>query len=420
MTYPEKEAPLYCTPGNTLYPGGNENVVVIGPDNKIVFTTLTYNNLSSNKYQEVISYLEGVLNSQIERYESLDYSADRKFKQLQKASVGKGVDLVITGDAFSDRLIADGTFENLARSAADILFSVEPFKSLRDRFNIYLVNAVSKNEEYFNGCSTVFAGAFGTGAAVGGNNDKVLEYVSKALPASRMDNVAVLVLMNSSRTGGTCFRLDPADKTVYAGGASIAWSPYSDPQAVFGRDQNATTLVHELGGHGIGKLTDEYFYFGTGEIDSKTRQEILAHQAIGWDMNVDFTDDPAKILWSRFISDPAFADEGLGAFTGGFGYEYGIWRPTDRSLMFDSFSNLYFNAPSRAQIYTRIMKLSEGQNWEFDYETFVKWDQEHPAKLPGTLGTKADYVELDNTEDVVNNYCLVKKRAASICGPFCF
>lgn len=108
-------------------------------------------------------------------------------------------------------------------------------------------------------------------------------------------------------------------------------------------------------------------------------------------MNVDFTDDPTKILWSRFISDPAFADEGLGAFTGGFGYEYGIWRPTDRSLMFDSFSNLYFNAPSRAQIYTRIMRLSEGQNWEFDYETFVKWDQEHPAKLPGTLGTKADY-----------------------------
>ena len=38
-----------------------------------------------------------------------------------------------------------------------------------------------------------------------------------------------------------------------------------------------------------------------------------------------------------------------------------------------------FNAPSRAQIYTRIMKLSEGQDWEFDYETFVKWDKAHPG-----------------------------------------
>ena len=398
MLYPEGEAPLYCTPGMALYPGGNNNVVVIGPDNTVVFTTLLLNNLFSNKHQEVIAYLEKVLDSPIERYESSDYSADKQVKQLQKASVGNGIDLVITGDAFSDRLIADGTFEERARNAAENLFSAEPFKSLRNRFNIYLVNAVSKNEEYFNGCSTVFSGNFGIGPAVGGDNDKVLAYAKEAIPTSRMDNAAVLVLMNSSKSGGTCYMLNPEDRTVYAGGASIAWLPYSDAQAIFGQSGTAATLVHELGGHGIGKLADEYFYSGMGFIDDHAIQAARTLQERGWYMNVDFTDNPSKVLWSRFIDDPAFADEGIGTYQGGYVFEYGVWRPTYRSVMFESFTNPYFNAPCRAQIYKRIMKLSEGPSWEFDYDVFVGWDKSHPNKSAAP-STKSNYVELDDAEN---------------------
>jgi hypothetical protein len=33
-----------------------------------------------------------------------------------------------------------------------------------------------------------------------------------------------------------------------------------------------------------------------------------------------------------------------------------------------------FNAPSREAIYKRIMQLSEGDDWVYDYETFVEWD----------------------------------------------
>ena len=61
-------------------------------------------------------------------------------------------------------------------------------------------------------------------------------------------------------------------------------------------------------------------------------------------------------------------------------------------------TNNFFNAPSRAQIYTRIMKLSEGQDWQFDYEAFVNWDQAHPTKSSASPSTKANYVELGNTE----------------------
>jgi hypothetical protein len=33
-----------------------------------------------------------------------------------------------------------------------------------------------------------------------------------------------------------------------------------------------------------------------------------------------------------------------------------------------------FNAPSRAAIYNRVHKLAYGNDWQFDYETFVQWD----------------------------------------------
>lgn len=33
-----------------------------------------------------------------------------------------------------------------------------------------------------------------------------------------------------------------------------------------------------------------------------------------------------------------------------------------------------FNAPSREEIYKRVMKESEGDSWTYDYETFVAFD----------------------------------------------
>ena len=35
---------------------------------------------------------------------------------------------------------------------------------------------------------------------------------------------------------------------------------------------------------------------------------------------------------------------------------------------------LWFNAPSREAIYKRVMKLSEGEDWNYDYEKFVEFD----------------------------------------------
>ncbi len=383
--YPEGEAPFYSERGTQAYPfSGANQLVIIGPENTLVYATIMDSSGYGKIIDNAISYLEKQFGTPIERYESKDFTADGKVKTLQTASKGAGIDLVITGDAYSDRLIADGTFEKMARNAAENLFSVEPYKSLRDRFNVYLVNAVSKNEEFFNGSQTVFSGDFGGGSAVGGDNAKVLQYAGKAVSASRMDNVTVLVLMNTSKTGGTCYMNDPEDSSIYAGGSSVVWVPYNDANAVNGNSAVANRVVHELGGHGIAKLADEYYYIQYGKISGGEVTAAKNKQKIGWYMNVDFTGDPAKVLWSQFIGDKNYSSEQIGAYEGGFTYFSGVWRPTEQSVMFSDYDHPTFNAPSRAQIYTRIMKLSEGNSWTFNYDEFVKWDKAHPDTVKYT------------------------------------
>ena len=49
--------------------------------------------------------------------------------------------------------------------------------------------------------------------------------------------------------------------------------------------------------------------------------------------------------------------------------------------MNDSYNHSTFSAPCRSIIYTRIMKLSEGETWKYDYNAFKTWDKAHPTKV---------------------------------------
>ena len=62
-------------------------------------------------------------------YNSTDFSKDGEVKTLQKATTGKGIDIVMMGDAFSDRLVSNGTYEKVMKSAMEAFFSEEPYKS---------------------------------------------------------------------------------------------------------------------------------------------------------------------------------------------------------------------------------------------------------------------------------------------------
>lgn len=302
-----------------------------------------------------------------EHYTSTDYSQDGKVTTLQTATKGNGIDIVLMGDGYSDRQIADGTYDKTMNIAMEKFFSEEPYKTYRDHFNVYSVKAVSATEGYDHG-NTAFSGFFGDGTLVGGNDNHVFNYALKAIGNERMNEALVVVMMNSTRYAGTCYMYYPSVAGGYGNGVSISYFPV-------GEDENALAQVlhHEAGGHGFAKLADEYAYEDMGAIpDDVVNSHKEQQNTWGWWKNVDFTSAPSATRWSHFINDTRYANDGLGAYEGGLTYWTGVWRPTENSIM--RYNTGGFNAPSREAIYYRIHKLAYGDSWQYDYEEFVKCD----------------------------------------------
>ena len=298
-------------------------------------------------------------------YISTDYSADGTVHTVQTATVGKGVNVVLMGDAFSDRQIADGTYNNVIQKAINALFSEEPYKSYKNYFNVYTIDVVSMTEGYEHG-GTVFGTGHGDGTYVYGNDPKVFEYAQKALTAEQMDDALIIVMMNEDAYAGTCFMYYP-DSGDYGRGPSIAYFPTSSDIDTFNG-----LVSHEAGGHGFAKLADEYAYEYMGAISYGEIEGTKSLEPYGWYKNVDFTSDSTQVKWSKFLSDERYANEGLGCFEGGLTYWSGVWRPTDYSIM--RYNTGGFNAPSREAIWYRIHKLAYGEDWQYNYEDFVTYD----------------------------------------------
>ena len=304
-------------------------------------------------------------------YESTDYSQDGVVTILQKATNGKGIDIILMGDGYSDRQIANGAYKANIEYLYNNLFTEEPYKSFRDMFNVYYVTVVSKNEGYGVYNETTFSGYFGEGTKVGGNDAKAFEYAQKAIAAERMNDALIVVMMNSQAYAGTCYMYDPniynPSSGDYGSGASVAYFPLGTDNDMF-----AQMLHHEACGHGFAKLDDEYAYEYMGAVSSGTVAQYNRLTPYGWYKNTDFTSDPATVKWHTFLSDPRYANEGLGVFEGGATYWTGVWRPTENSIMRHNTGG--FNAPSREAIYYRIHKLAYGESWNYDYEDFVAYD----------------------------------------------
>ena len=302
-----------------------------------------------------------------ETHVSTDYSQDGKVITLQTATKGKGIDIVLMGDAYSDRQIADGTYRTDMENLYNNLFIEEPYKSFKDHFNVFYVNVVSATEGYEYG-NTALDGFFGGGTLVGGNDNAVVQYALKAISEEKMDEALLVVAMNSDNYAGTCYMYNPEGGSDYGSGVSVSYFPKGGDAGTF-----AQLIHHEACGHGFAKLADEYAYEDMGAVSSDYVAQTKSQQNNwGWWKNVDFTNDPAQVRWAKFLEDSRYANDGLGVFEGGLTYWNGVWRPTENSIM--RYNTGGFNAPSREAIYYRIHKLAYGTEWVYDYEKFVEYD----------------------------------------------
>ena len=337
------------------------------------FEDLYKNDATWSKYAD---YIQGYVYDDLQNpdyYISTDYSRDGKVTRLQRASEGAGIDLVLMGDGFTDVQIADGTYAGIMNKMMDAFFSEEPYTTLRKLFDVYSVDVVSATEGYSHP-GQALGGWFGDGTLVGGNDSKCMDYARKVVGDERMDNVLIIVAMNSTEYAGTCYMYH-SEGGDYGAGTAVAYFPLDKDEGGM-----AQLVLHEAGGHGFAKLDDEYAYDGTisqQEIDSKV---MLAEK--GWWKNVDFTDDPAQVKWHKFLTDDRYRFEGLGVFEGACTYSKGAWRPSENSIMRHNTGG--FNAPSREAIWYRAHKLAYGESWEYSYESFVAYDAINRKTSAGT------------------------------------
>ena len=356
------------------------SIVVLDRNGDVVYYDLTH--VPSYSINNLKAFLQSATGN---LYESTDYTLNETYGILQQATIGNGIDIVIMGDGYSDRLMT--TYDSDAQNVVEQLFSVEPFKSFREYFNVYQLNLVSANEVLSDITSTALeTKVFGT--SVSYNNNMVLREAQIMFSGlggeSRMDNAVLIALLNHENVAGTGRAYYPDTENDYADGTGIVYVSRSD-----GEESLKAQLLWRVG-FAFSKLANETG--GSGTMDVGTSDNLKqAMESYGWFKNIDFTSDLEQVRWAKFINDERYADEGLGVYEGGYGYDYGVWRSSETSILSGDLA-AGFNAPSREAIYYRIHKLAHGADWEYDFEEFVTYDEINRTAAASAASAARTYV----------------------------
>lgn len=301
-----------------------------------------------------------------------DYAED-EILTLQKASTGKGINVVFLGDGYNAKEISEGKMLDNINEAVKHFFNIEPYKSYRDYFNVYTGIAVSP-ESGVGGVNTIIHNRFNTtakgGVTLGGRNadgsdyEAIFEYACKAptVSADNINETLIVMIPNTKEYGGICY--------MYDEGAAIAYCPMSD----YGYPLDFRGVIqHEAGGHGFAKLGDEYIYHNAfidacgcsccGHVD-----EFYMAKAMGWYENLSLTGHMNNVPWSHLIFHEKY-NQIVDIFEGGFMHTRGVFRSEQNSCMNNDIP--YYSTISRETIVKRIKAIA-GEVYSF--EDFVAND----------------------------------------------
>lgn len=303
-----------------------------------------------------------------------DYEYDEDGQtQLLKATQGKGINIVFVGDGYDAEDIANGSFLEDMKEGMEYFFGVEPYKTYKGYFNVFADFAMS----YESGvCSNVniwrqtkFGTTYGAGAnnRLGINDLDVIYYVLNDVSGSAIttDNVNQSLII--------CVPNDDAYEgmtAMYGSGAAVAFVPHSR----FDYPNDYRGLIqHEAGGHGFGKLGDEYVYHRENIYVCPCTccshaDDVMFSKMIGWYRNLSLNGRYKEIDWTHLIFDPRYGDI-VDIYEGGHYHGRGIYRSELNSCMNNNVP--YYSTISRQAIVERIMEYSGGT---FDFETFVSKD----------------------------------------------
>ena len=289
---------------------------------------------------------------------------------LQKATKGNngGINIVLLGDGFNAKDIASGKYLKDIKQEVEYFFGIEPYKTYRDYFNVYTAIPLSTesgigtvNTIRYNRFNTTFTGGVGLKA----DYDEVFDYALGAptVNKSNLNQTLIIMVPNSTDYGGIC--------QMWEDGSAIAFCP----QSTYGYPLDTRGVIqHEAGGHGFGKLGDEYIYHNAF-IDACGCSccghvlEFNGAKSLGWYDNLELTGKMHSVGWSHLIFDDRYSDI-VDIYEGGYMHNRGVFRSEPNSCMNNDIP--YYSTISRESIVKRI-KAYAGENYSF--EDFVKNDK---------------------------------------------
>lgn len=314
--------------------------------------------ISSGEYKgragEVVFELTAKGNQSTMRVEQFDYDYyDGQVFAKQSHTVGDGIDIVLTGDGYDAMDIASGAFMDDMNEAVEHFFDLEPYHTYRDRFNVYYVFAES-NESGIGSLNTLVDNKFGstTGESrlVPPDTELIFSYALKSpVTAETLKDALVILIDNTSIYEGVTY--------MYGDGSAIACCPKSS--LAYPYDFRGI-VQHEAGGHGFGKLGDEYIYhnafIGTCTCGCCDHGVVFnAMKAHGWFRNLEFTGNMNDVAWSHLIFNPDYSDK-VDIYEGGYMHNRGVFRSEATSCMNNNIP--YYSAISRQAMVERILTLS--------------------------------------------------------------
>ena len=289
---------------------------------------------------------------------------------LQKATKGNngGINIVLLGDGFNAKDIASGDYLKDIKQEVEYFFGIEPYKTYRDYFNVYTAIPLSTesgvgtvNTIRYNRFNTTFTGGVGLKA----DYDEVFSYALGAPTVNKgnLNQTLIIIVPNSTDYGGIC--------QMWPDGSAIAFCPKS----TYGYPLDTRGVIqHEAGGHGFGKLGDEYIYHNAfidfcdctccGHVF-----EFNAAKSLGWFDNLELTGKMHSVGWSHLIFDDRYSDI-VDIYEGGYMHNRGVFRSEPNSCMNNDIP--YYSTISRESIVKRI-KAYAGETYSF--EDFVKNDK---------------------------------------------
>ena len=300
----------------------------------------------------------------VEQYETYK---EGEVINVQEHSKGRGVDLVFMGDCYDAKDIYEGKYMTDVNQAIEHFFSIEPYKTYKDYFDVNIVVGCSEDSGAGN-ASVLREARFGTQYTLSDGQtpdiDLCLEYAQKAHVRS-LNQTHITIVQNSPDREGTTI--------LYPSGLSISICPVST--GAYPYDFRGV-IQHESGGHGFGKLADENikhnaFIQTCNCIDGCPHvAEIEYYKMFGFYENISLTADMHQVPWSHMIFDPFYSNL-VDVYEGAFYHARGVFRSEKNSCMNNYIP--YYSSISRESIVRRIKRYA-GEY--FSYEEFKSKDNE--------------------------------------------